>query len=191
MKQLRRTRGLREVILSGGDPLSLPDERLLPLLHRIATIPGLRRLRMHTRLPVVLPSRMTNALVAALHDLPATPVFVIHANHPAEITPALGDALAELRRAGVQLLNQTVLLKSINDDADILAELSESLMDIGVLPYYVHLLDPVAGAAHFEVGEDVAVRLHRQLQGRLPGFLVPRFVREVAGRGEKTPLADL
>ena len=191
LSQLERTPELHEVILSGGDPLSLGDERLLPLLRRITALPTLRRLRIHTRLPVVLPSRMTKTLIDALGDLPATTVFVLHINHPNEVTPSLHGALEPLRRGGAQLLNQSVLLKSINDDADILAELSESLMDIGVLPYYMHLLDPVAGAAHFEVDKEAAGQLHRQLQARLPGYLVPRFVREVAGHSAKTPMADL
>ncbi len=180
-----------ELILSGGDPLTLSDRRLRGLLEDAAQLSQLRRLRIHTRLPVVMPSRMTAALVRLLAESRLQTVVVIHANHPNEITPELGTALQPLAATGVTLLNQSVLLKSVNDDADTLAVLSESLFEIGVLPYYLHLLDPVAGAAHFDVPLEQARRLLTALRSRLPGYLVPRVVREEPGAGFKTPIAHL
>lgn len=181
---------VEELILSGGDPLMLSDRRLDELLDSLQGLPQLRRLRVHTRLPVVLPSRITPALadLFAAQRLPC--VWVIHANHPNELSPALGKALRRLRAAGGTLLNQSVLLKSVNDDADTLATLSKRLFDIGVLPYYLHLLDPVDGAAHFAVVEAQAQSLVRTLRERLPGYLVPRLVREVPGETAKRPIHD-
>lgn len=188
---LRETPEVNELILSGGDPLALSDTRLAELLSEARGIPQLRRLRIHTRLPVVLPSRITPGLVDCIGSSPLRSVVVIHANHPNEVTRALADALRPLAAAGVQLLNQAVLLKSVNDDADTLVTLSESLFECGVLPYYLHLLDPVAGAAHFGVATGRARALEQALWERLPGFLVPRVVREVAGAAGKTPLSQL
>jgi EF-P beta-lysylation protein EpmB len=179
---------LGEVILSGGDPLALPDERLAGLARRLAAIPHLRRLRVHTRLPVVLPERVDAALLDWLCGTRLQPVLVIHANHPREIDTAVTEALRPLRERGVPLLNQAVLLRGVNDAADVLAGLSEALFAAGVLPYYLHLLDPVAGAAHFAVGEAEARRLHDALRAVLPGYLVPRLVREVPGAPSKVPL---
>ena len=178
-----------ELILSGGDPLSLGDERLEQLIRAAEEIPHLQRLRIHTRLPVVLPSRVTGRLTGILARSRLQAIIVIHANHPHETTDTLGGALGPLRQAGIMLLNQAVLLKSVNDDADTLAKLSESLLGIGVLPYYLHLLDPVAGAAHFDVPVEHAQALLEQLRRRLPGYLVPRMVRELAGRPYKVPLS--
>lgn len=180
-----------ELILSGGDPLTLSDRRLDELVEAAGRLPQLRRLRIHTRLPVVLPSRVTEALARVLAATRLRPVMVIHANHPREITPLLGDALARLRerRQDLVLLNQSVLLKSVNDDADTLVALSEALFGIGVMPYYLHLLDRVSGAAHFDVPVERAVRLIETARGRLPGYLVPRLVREDRGAGSKTPVA--
>lgn len=178
-----------ELILSGGDPLSLSDRRLGDLLRNAERIPHLRRLRLHTRLPVVLPARITPRLVELLGASRLQVVVVIHANHPQEVSPALGTALAALRGCCEALLNQSVLLKSVNDDADTLRRLSEALIGIGVLPYYLHLLDPVAGAAHFDVPAARAHQLVAALRETLPGYLVPRLVRELPGRASKTPLA--
>ncbi|MCB1800384.1 MAG: EF-P beta-lysylation protein EpmB [Gammaproteobacteria bacterium] len=174
-----------ELILSGGDPLSLSDRRIATLLADTARLTRLRRLRLHTRLPVVLPGRVTPALCAMLQECGLAVVVVIHANHPNEITRELGAALAALRGAGATLLNQAVLLKDINDSADTLVRLSESLFSAGVLPYYLHLLDPVAGAAHFDVDESRAKALLAQLSASLPGYLVPKLVREVPGAPNK------
>ncbi len=178
---------ITEVILSGGDPLVLSTARLAPLVAGLAAIPQLRRLRLHTRLPVVLPSRVDDGLVALLAGVRLRPVVVIHANHPREIDADVVTALARLRDAGIALLNQSVLLRGVNDDDATLAALSEGLFDAGVLPYYLHLLDRVAGAAHFEVPETEARALHARLLTRLPGYLVPRLVRESPGAPTKLP----
>lgn len=185
---IRGNASIREVILSGGDPLVLGDERLAGLLAAIAAIPHVQRLRLHTRLPIVLPSRITPELAMMLTGTRLGVVLVVHANHPAELDAAVGSALERLRRANLRLLNQTVLLKDINDQADILVRLSEALFEHGVLPYYLHLLDKAKGTAHFDVDEATASALHAQLRRRLPGYLVPKLVREVAGEASKRPI---
>lgn len=177
-----------EVILSGGDPLSLRDERLAELVARLAAMPHLRRLRVHTRVPVMIPSRVTPALVDWLTRTRLTPVMVLHVNHAQEIDATLIEALRPLRAAGVSLLNQAVLLKGVNDSVAAQRALSERLLDAGVLPYYLHLLDRVQGAAHFLVPTRRARALVRELRALLPGYLVPRLVREETGAPSKTPL---
>jgi len=179
---------LEEIILSGGDPLVLSDERLAKLSEELATIPHLRRLRIHTRLPVVLPERVDEALVEWLEASRLPVVVVIHANHPREINDDVARALAALDATGATLLNQAVLLAGINDAAEVLVELSSTLFDGGVLPYYLHLLDRVAGAAHFEVEETRALEIMENLRATLPGYLVPRLVREVEGATAKIAL---
>lgn len=181
--------GISEVILSGGDPLAAGDGHLQRLVARIAAIGHVRRLRLHTRLPVVLPARITEDCLAWLTGSRLQVVMVIHANHANELDSEVAAALAALAKQGVTLLNQAVLLRGVNDSADALADLSERLFELGVLPYYLHLLDRVSGAGHFEVGEKEGRRLYRELLARLPGFLVPRLVREQAGERSKTPLA--
>ncbi|MEZ6068315.1 MAG: EF-P beta-lysylation protein EpmB [Planctomycetaceae bacterium] len=176
---------LDEVILSGGDPLLLSDRRLRQLIDRLASITHLRRLRLHTRLPIVLPDRVTDTLLNLLRSTRLTPVMVVHANHPAEIADDCSTSLDALRRAGITLLNQTVLLRGINDHADTLAELSTRLVNHGVMPYYLHQLDRVAGAAHFEVSVDEGRALVSELRRRLPGYAVPRYVAEIAGEMSK------
>lgn len=188
LDELARRPDITEIILSGGDPLSLSDQRLASLLEGLAALPRLRRLRIHSRLPVVLPARVTTGLVSLLADNRLATSLVLHANHPRELTATLGAALGPLRDAGVTLLNQAVLLAGVNDAAEVLADLSETLFDLGVLPYYLHQLDPVAGAAHFRVGEQRARALHRHLRDTLPGYLLPRLVQEVAGAAAKLPL---
>ena len=180
---------ISEVILSGGDPLILDDAALAALLTRLAALPHLTRLRIHSRLPVVLPARITPRLLALLGSTRLHAVLVIHSNHAREVDDEVRAALGALRRAGVTLLNQAVLLKGVNDDAATLAELSETLFEAGVLPYYVHVLDRVHGTAHFDAGDARAAALERELRARLPGYLVPRFVREVPGAENKLPLA--
>lgn len=188
LERLRAMEDLHEVILSGGDPLALSDRRLADLVEGIESLPGVERLRIHTRLPVVLPNRVGPGLAGLLGGSRLQTVCVIHANHPREVTAGLSRATGLLRAAGVTLLNQSVLLKSVNDDADTLAMLSESLFRAGVLPYYLHLLDPVAGAAHFEVENRRAGALLAELRSALPGYLVPRVVREVPGALSKVPV---
>ncbi len=179
---------IEEIILSGGDPLSLGNPRLSGLLRELHALPQLRRIRIHTRTPIVLPSRVDGGLLEALDAIRDKLVVVVHANHPAEIDAATGSALRRLQSVSASLLNQSVLLAGVNDNASTLAQLSTRLFESGVLPYYLHQLDPVAGAAHFFVPDARAMQLARELNATLPGYLVPRLVREIAGEPGKTPL---
>ncbi len=179
---------IHEVILSGGDPLSLTDRRLAALAEGLSRIGHVQRLRVHTRLPIVLPARVDEALLAWLAGTRLRPVLVLHANHANELDAEVAAACARLRGAGVTLLNQAVLLRGVNDSASGLVSLSERLFDIGVLPYYLHLLDRVEGAAHFEVDNIRAGALMRAAAARLPGYLLPRLVREEAGAPAKTSI---
>ena len=179
---------LDEVLLSGGDPLSLATPKLAELTAQLARIPHLRRLRIHSRLPIVLPERVDAPLLQWLAALPWPVAFVVHANHANEFDDQVDSALAGLRGAGAQLLNQAVLLRGVNDSVDALAALSGRGFAAGVLPYYLHQLDRVAGTAHFEVDDEVARALHAGLAARLSGYLVPRLVREVPGDTGKRPL---
>lgn len=176
---------LQEVILSGGDPLMLTDIRLEELIRRIADVPHIRRLRIHSRLPIVLPDRVTATLLDLLRGTRLTPWMVVHANHPREVAADCFDALRQLVTAGITTLNQAVLLRGVNDSADVLVELSERLIDLGVVPYYVHQLDRVRGAAHFEVSEEVGAGIVEEVRRRLPGYAVPTYVREVADAPSK------
>ena len=177
-----------EVILSGGDPLSLTDARLSALVAAIAAIPHLTTLRLHSRTLLAIPDRVTPALVALLAGTRLTVVIVTHSNHEREISAEVAAALARLRAAGVPLLNQSVLLAQVNDDAATIAAHCRRLFAAGVLPYYLHLTDPVDGAAHFDVDEARARTIEAELRAALPGYLVPRIVREVPGQAGKTPL---
>lgn len=179
---------VNEVILSGGDPLMLTDSSLRHLVEAIAGVPHIQRLRIHTRLPVVIPDRISQSFTDWFAPLALQKVVVLHINHPQEIDAAVCAAIARLATTDATLLNQSVILKGINDDASILASLSERLFANRVLPYYLHAFDPVEGAAHFSVSDDELRRLSRELLTRLPGFLVPRAVREVAGQTSKWPL---
>ena len=179
---------IEEVLLSGGDPLSLSTAKLADLTRQLASLPHIERLRIHSRLPVVLPARIDEAFIEWMSNLPWPVTFVIHANHANEFDREVDAALARLRDAGATLLNQAVLLRGVNDSVDALADLSERGFHAGVLPYYLHQLDRVQGAAHFEVDDATALALHRQLAARLSGYLVPRLVREVAGDPGKRPL---
>ncbi|MGM0571174.1 EF-P beta-lysylation protein EpmB [Marinobacter sp.] len=185
---LRASPEINEVILSGGDPLAVNDRLLSGWARALATVPSLTRLRIHSRLPVVIPQRVDDALLEWISECPLKLVLVVHVNHPREIDDDVRQALAKLARVGVTLLNQSVVLRGVNDHADTLAELSECLFGAGVLPYYLHAFDPVAGAHHFDVQDDEARALVRELQARLPGYLVPRLVREVPERPGKTLL---
>ncbi len=179
---------IEEIILSGGDPLSLSDARLQRLFDRLEAIPHLRRLRIHSRQPVVLPERITDALLAMLGRSRLQQVMVLHSNHPNELDGGVEQALARLRQRGITLLNQSVLLAGVNDDAQVLARLSKRLFSCGVLPYYLHGLDRVAGSAHFEVTDAAARGIMRSLNAMLPGYLVPRLVRELPGASGKLPV---
>jgi EF-P beta-lysylation protein EpmB len=188
LEHLRQDASISELILSGGDPLALSTRKLEELTTGLAEMPHVTRLRIHTRLPVVLPERVDDALIDWLGRLPMQKVVVLHANHAREFDAGVDAACARLRAAGVTLLNQAVLLRGVNDDADTLAALSERLFAAGVLPYYLHQLDRVQGAAHFEVDDAFAQQLIASLRARLPGYLLPRLVREIGGEPSKTPV---
>lgn len=177
---------IHEVILSGGDPLLANDAVLTPLLAKLAEIPHLTTLRIHTRIPVVLPERVDDGLIHLLKTNRLQKVVVLHTNHAHELDEQVARACTALRDAGCHLLNQSVLLAGVNDNAKTLATLSERLFACGVLPYYLHLLDKVQGAAHFDVKFENALVIFQQLQGLLPGYLVPRLAREEAGQKHKT-----
>ena len=185
---IRRDASIEEVLLSGGDPLSLSNGKLAELTGALADIPHLRRLRIHSRLPIVVPERVDDGLMGWLTALPWPVTLVVHANHANEFDGTVDAALGRLREAGVHLLNQAVLLRGVNDDIDALAALSERGFAAGVLPYYLHQLDRVAGVAHFEVDDAHARALHAGLAARLSGYLVPRLVREIPGDTGKRPL---
>ncbi|EXJ15338.1 EF-P beta-lysylation protein EpmB [Imhoffiella purpurea] len=186
--RIRADPSLTEAILSGGDPLMLDDRRLERLVRQLDAIPHLQRLRIHTRLPVVLPERIEERLVRILTSMRMRPVLVIHANHPRELGTETCGALQRLHREDVTLLNQSVLLKGVNDDPEVLQNLSERLFEQNVLPYYIHQLDRVQGAAHFGVSDGDARRILNGLRARIPGYLVPRLVREIPGGDSKTPI---
>ena len=188
LDHLQADTGIEEIILSGGDPLSLSDHRLAELVAALEEIPHLKRLRLHTRLPVVVPERVDSLLTGWLENTRLQKVLVVHCNHGREIDARVRGALQRLAATGTTLLNQSVLLRGINDSTDTLAELSTALFTAGVLPYYLHQLDPVAGAAHFAVPDPEAKALIANLAGSLPGYLVPRLVRELPGRDAKTLL---
>ena len=185
---LRAHPEIDELILSGGDPWSLATAKLAELTDALRGHRPLRRLRIHTRLPVVLPARVDAELGSWLARLPWPVAVVLHANHANELDDPVADAARRLRDAGATLLNQSVLLRGVNDDEAALTALSERLFEIGVLPYYLHQLDRVAGAAHFAVDDARAIALRDALARRLPGYLVPRLVREIAGEPHKTPV---
>lgn len=179
---------IHELILSGGDPLMLSDRRMEELVAQFETIPHLKRLRIHSRLPVVLPERVTTRLVHWMQNLRLTPYMVVHANHPQEIVTDCASRLRMLVRSGITVLNQTVLLRGINDDEEVLVSLNERLINLGVIPYYLHQLDRVAGAAHFEVPKTRGLDLMAKLRRRLPGYAVPEYVEEIRGEAHKVPI---
>ena len=179
---------ITEVIFSGGDPLAASDRQLQWLVEQLEAIPHVKRLRIHTRLPVVIPDRITDHCLQWLGDNRFQTSMVIHTNHPNELDDSVNIALQRLKKSGVTLLNQTVLLEGINDSANILGQLSERLFECGVLPYYLHQLDHVIGAAHFAVSDERARQLHQNLMAALPGYLVPKLVREIPDAPHKVPL---
>ena len=185
---IRQDASIEEVLLSGGDPLSLSNGKLAELTGALADVPHLRRLRIHSRLPIVVPERVDEGLMGWLSALPWPVTLVVHANHANEFDGTVDAALGRLRAAGVHLLNQAVLLRGVNDSVDALVALSERGFAAGVLPYYLHQLDRVAGVAHFEVDDAHARALHAGLAARLSGYLVPRLVREIPGDTGKRPL---
>lgn len=182
---IRQDRSLSEVILSGGDPLLLNDTRLAKLLEQLDDIEHIKRIRIHSRLPIVLPARITDEFIKTLQKSSKQIVIVVHCNHANEINNTVIAAFNLLKAHGITLFNQSVLLKGVNDQADILCALSEKLFHHGVVPYYLHLLDKAAGTGHFEISETQAVELIKEVQATLPGYLVPKLVKEVAGQNSK------
>lgn len=179
---------ITEVIFSGGDPWMLNDQRLATLCRAIDAIPHIERIRFHTRLPIVLPSRVTDELLSMLTSLRAQPIVVVHSNHANEIAGDCELALRRLAKAGIPVLNQSVLLAGVNDTSEAMELLSRRLINTGVMPYYLHQLDRVAGASHFEVSKDLGRQLIADIATRLPGYAVPRYVQEIPGKTGKTPI---
>ncbi len=178
---------LSEIILSGGDPLSLPNYQLQELLTSLSTISHVKRIRFHTRFPIGIPERIDEEFLEILARQPQQVWFVIHSNHPREFDEDVTAALRKVRNTGAVVLNQSVLLKGVNDNAKTLIELSELLIAHGIFPYYLHQLDRVQGAGHFEVSENQGLELIQELRKALPGYAVPQYVREIAGEPSKTP----
>jgi len=188
LDHIKNDPSISEIILSGGDPLTLPDHRLLDLIQKLSDIGHLQRLRIHSRLPIILPDRVNEHMIKWLTNTRLKSVLVVHTNHGNELDKDVATAMQRLRDINIPVFNQSVLLKGINDSAEILADLSERLFDIGIIPYYLHMLDPVAGAAHFKVDEASARSIMLKLYKTLPGYLVPRLVREIAGAQYKIPV---
>ncbi len=185
---LKSDTSISELILSGGDPLSLSTAKLRELSDALVAVPHIKRLRLHTRLPVVLPERVDAELLTWLDGLRWPVAVVIHANHANELGRDVADAVSRLRQRDVTVLNQAVLLKGVNDSVTEQIQLSERLFEIGVLPYYLHQLDKVQGAAHFQIPDQRARDIHQSMMCALPGYLVPKLVQEIAGEASKTPL---
>ncbi|MBT8139261.1 MAG: EF-P beta-lysylation protein EpmB [Gammaproteobacteria bacterium] len=189
LQEIQSDPSISEVILSGGDPLSLADQQLGELLEQIARIQHVDCLRIHTRLPVVLPSRVTRALLDRLEKWPGKLVVVVHSNHAAEMDQQVANALQALSSSGATLLNQAVLLRGVNDSQAAQIQLCRTLFKHGVLPYYLHQLDKVSGTSHFEVSDAQALHIHDAMRGELPGYLLPRLVREIPGATSKIDLS--
>mgnify|MGYP000370008974 FL=1 len=185
---IRQQPELDEIIFSGGDPLMAKDHELAWLLDEIETIPHIKRLRIHSRLPVVIPARITEALTQRFSQSRLQILLVTHVNHANEIDSEFCDAMTRLKRANVTLLNQGVLLRGVNDKADTLANLSNALFDAGIMPYYLHVLDRVQGAAHFMVPDDEARLIMRELMTKVSGYMVPKLTREIGGEPSKTTI---
>lgn len=188
LQKIEADQSVQEVILSGGDPLTLVDSLLQQLIKRIESIDRIKRLRIHTRLPVVIPQRVTETLKELIRESNLKFVIVIHANHANELDGEVKIALQELSSAGAILLNQSVLLRHVNDSVEALKHLSERLVECGVTPYYLHQLDKVNGAGHFHVEIETGKQLIEKLRNQVSGYLVPRYVQEIPGKKNKTVL---
>lgn len=189
LNYIQNNMSIEEVIFSGGDPLLLKDELLQRRIESLEAIPHLQRLRIHSRLPIVIPERITPTFIQLLTNSRLTPILITHCNHPQEIDTIVGAALQNLSKAGISVLNQAVLLAGINEDSAVLSQLGKRLFQYGTLPYYLHLMDPVAGTQHFDVAESRAKELMQQLSCQLPGYLLPKLVREIPGKPHKTLIA--
>ncbi|MFW5443258.1 MAG: EF-P beta-lysylation protein EpmB [Methylococcaceae bacterium] len=189
LQYIQQNPDISEIILSGGDPLLLNDQKLFSLLHQLDKINHLKRIRIHTRIPIVLPSRINSSFCNSLSSIKKPIVLVVHSNHKNELNAKVKQACYKIKHANITLLNQSVLLKGINDNAAQLCALSESLFDCGILPYYLHLLDKATGTGHFEVDQNLAIDLMNQIKKQLPGYLVPKLVKEQAGAANKITIA--
>ena len=188
LDELQQLKEINELILSGGDPLILDDSKLYAILNRLSELPHIRRVRIHTRIPVVFPPRITPSFLRLLSNRKYSLILVTHINHPNEIDKEVSLAMDALRQNKIILLNQSVLLKNINDDCGTLESLSNKLLETGILPYYIHMLDKVTGTTHYEVTPQKAKALQKQLYASLPAYLVPRFVEEIPGVAYKNPI---
>ncbi|WP_028834523.1 MULTISPECIES: EF-P beta-lysylation protein EpmB [unclassified Pseudoalteromonas] len=188
LSYIKSDKNINEVILSGGDPLMAKDDAISWFLDKLEQIPQIKRMRIHSRLPVVIPARITEQLCERLAKSPLKIIFVNHINHANEIDNDFKNAMNMLKKADVLLLNQAVILKDVNDTVDAQINLSEALFDADVMPYYLHLLDKVEGASHFDIDEAQAIKIMAELLEALPGFLVPKLVREIGGQKSKTPI---
>ena len=188
LSYIKADKNINEVILSGGDPLMAKDDAISWFLDELEQIPQIKRMRIHSRLPVVIPARITEQLCERLAKSPLKVIFVNHINHANEIDSDFKNAMNMLKQANVLLLNQAVILKDVNDTVDAQINLSEALFDTDVMPYYLHLLDKVEGASHFDIDEAQAIKIMAELLEALPGFLVPKLVREIGGQKSKTPI---
>jgi EF-P beta-lysylation protein EpmB len=189
LEYIQQDTSLKEIILSGGDPLSLSHRQLKSLIDSLSQIPHLKRLRFHTRFPIGIPERIDDAFLELLNTCRLQTFFVIHSNHPNEWDEEISAALKRVQRLGIPVLCQTILLKNVNDNADTLHAFFEFLVDQGILPYYLHQLDRVEGAAHFEVTEEQGKSLMQELTRSLSGYAVPRYVQEIAGESSKTQIS--
>lgn len=185
IQYIQTNKDISEVILSGGDPLLLNDQKLFSLIHHLEKIAHLKRIRIHSRIPIVLPSRITNRFCTELSSINKQIVLVVHSNHQNELNSSVESACKKIKDSHITLLNQSVLLKGINDDAQQLCRLSEKLFDFGITPYYLHLLDKATGTSHFEVEQNIAIALMDRIKRELPGYLVPKLVREESGAANK------
>ena len=185
IQYIKNNSDISEVILSGGDPLLLNDQKLFSLLQQLDTIKHLKRIRIHSRIPIVLPNRITTEFCGMLSSIKKAIVFVVHSNHANELSNSVKLACQKIKACDITLLNQSVLLKDINDNAPALSALSEKLFTFGIMPYYLHLLDKATGTGHFEVDQKTAIALIDQVKKQLPGYLVPKLVREQAGAANK------
>jgi len=185
LQAIQNDPSISEVILSGGDPLLLSDSRLTRLIRQLDGIKHLKRIRIHSRLPIVLPARITDEFINTLTQSPKQIIIIVHCNHANELSDRVVTACASLKNAGIALFNQSVLLKGVNDNAEVLCELNEQLFSHGITPYYLHLLDKATGTGHFEVSEAEALALIRQVQAALPGYMIPKLVKEQAGATSK------
>ncbi|MFK7794393.1 MAG: KamA family radical SAM protein [Gammaproteobacteria bacterium] len=182
----QRDESINEIILSGGDPLSLEDESLNHLFKAIEKIPHIKTIRLHTKFPSVFPQRITDNLITTLEECTLNKICVFHINHADEITQEFCDAVQKIKQTNTTTLNQSVLLKNVNDNADTLIDLSNKLFASGILPYYLHKLDPAKGTHHFKVSDTQAANLHQQMKNNLPGYLVPRLAQEIPGESSKS-----